>query len=358
MQNENGGFHHKVATAIWSSMILPEHEATARYILPVTTNATAGGGAALALASRVFKERDPSLSARLLKAAKKAWDYLQHNEFSNIQRSYNADLDGDGKVDGNFPFGGPYADEEVLDEKFWLAVELYGTTADKKYRNFIDKNLNQIGTTFLNLTTINYDWRNINYLGIYSLYNIAKKNNNTKLAQRLVDEYIIPAANNLMELQRKQIYPYICGGPDGLLAWGSNYLVVTFATELLIAGTLSDDSQKAAEYKNGALKALNYILGFNPLAFSYITGMGDNYARNPHWRYSVASEHTPPGFLVGGPNSKTQGGDPVLSEMQHLAPLLKYKGEGNNRGYAVNEVCINWNSSLVVFTAYVVHLFR
>jgi len=161
-----------------------------------------------------------------------------------------------------------------------------------------------------------------------------------------------------MELQRKQIYPHICGGPDDLLAWGSNYLVVTFATELLIAGTLSNDSQKTAKYKNGALKALNYILGFNPLAISYITGMGDNYARNPHWRYSVAAEHTPPGFLAGGPNSKTQGGDPVLSEVQHLAPLLKYKDEGNNRGYAVNEVCINWNSSLVVFTAYVVHLLR
>jgi len=107
---------------------------------------------------------------------------LQHNKFSNIQRNYNADLDGDGEIDGNFPFGGPYADEEVLDEKFWLAVELYGATADKKYKNFIDKNLNQIGTAFLNLTTINYDWRNINYLGIYSLYNIAKKNNDTKLA--------------------------------------------------------------------------------------------------------------------------------------------------------------------------------
>lgn len=358
MQDKSGGFHHKIATANWSGMILPEHEGTTRYILPVTTNATAGGGAALAQASRIFTSQDPAFAARMLAAAEKAWDYLQHNPFSIGQKSYESDLDGDGEIDGKFEYGGAYADEEVLDEKFWLAVELYGTTGDQKYKNFIDQNLKEIGSAFLKPAAINYDWRNINYLGIYSLYNVAKHNNDLKLAELVAEEYIFPVADKLLELQHKQIYPYICGGPDGLLAWGSNYLAVTFAMELLIAGSLTDDAQKAAAYKNGGLKTLNYILGFNPLAFSYITGIGDDYARNPHWRYSLASDHTPPGFLVGGPNNKTKGGDPVLVEVEHLAPLLKYKDQGRGRGYAVNEVAINWNASLVVFTAYIVHLFR
>jgi endoglucanase len=357
MQDKSGGFHHKIATANWSPNILPDQESTTRYILPVTTNATAGGGAALAQAARIFKDKDPVFSNTMLEAAQKAWNYLQHREFSICQKSYDSDLDSDGEIDGSFEYGGAYADNYVLDEKLWLAVELYGATGNVKYKDFINQNLGQIGTDFLNFNSINYDWRSINYMCIYSLYNIAKNNNNLKLTELLEKEYIIPAADKLIALQREQIYPYICGGPDGLLAWGSNYLAVNFAIELLISSTLADDIQKAAAYKNGALKTLHYILGFNPLAFSFITGIGDDYARNPHWRYSLAAEHTPPGFLVGGPNSKTQSGDPVLSEVQHLAPLLKYKDQGRGRGYAVNEVAINWNASLVVFTSYIIHLF-
>jgi endoglucanase len=54
---------------------------------------------------------------------------------------------------------------------------------------------------------------------------------------------------------------------------------------------------------------LHFILGRNPLGKVFVTGIGSNPVRNPHYRPYVIRRQSPPGLLVKGPTL-----DPVFIE--------------------------------------------
>ena len=103
-------------------------------------------------------------------------------------------------------------------------------------------------------------------------------------------------------------------------------------------------------YRDGALEAMDYLLGRNALNISYITGYGTHFAQNQHSRWFAAQvdpdlPHPPVGSLSGGPNSSIQ--DPVAQRLfaaQGCAAQTCYVDDIES--WSTNEITINWNAAL------------
>ena len=95
-------------------------------------------------------------------------------------------------------------------------------------------------------------------------------------------------------------------------------------------------------------KALDYLLGKNPLDMSFVTGYGTKSPKMPHHRPSTSDnvEEPIPGMLVGGPQP---GGEDVGSAAEWKCADYR-KGQAATAytdqrcSYATNEVAINWNA--------------
>jgi endoglucanase len=105
----------------------------------------------------------------------------------------------------------------------------------------------------------------------------------------------------------------------------------------------------------GAADCLDYILGRNPLAFSYVAGYGTYAMRNPHHRVwahmkDASLPEAPRGAVSGGPNSMLQ--DPYIRRlgMGGCPPQTCYVD--NIESYSTNEVAINWNAALAWTAAF------
>src|SRR4029078_12784191 len=93
-----------------------------------------------------------------------------------------------------------------------------------------------------------------------------------------------------------------------------NGAVMSAAVVLGPAYNLTHD----AKYANAVIDCMDYLLGRNPLAFSYVSGYGTNALRNPHhrvWAHKKAPKlpEAPPGSVSGGPNSPLQ--DPYIRKL-------------------------------------------
>ncbi len=100
----------------------PTDDDQPRELHPPSTAATLNLAAAAAQGARLFKDFDPAFSAKLLAAAKTAYDAaVAHPAI------YASATDGTG--------GGTYDDKDVTDEFYWAAAELFITTGDAHYRD-------------------------------------------------------------------------------------------------------------------------------------------------------------------------------------------------------------------------------
>jgi len=111
---------------------------------------------------------------------------------------------------------------------------------------------------------------------------------------------------------------------------------------------LAHDFTQEPRYLDGVLDALAYLLGRNPLNFSYVSGFGEHALENPHHRFWAHQKrnsfpHPPPGALAGGPNSRLQ--DPTSNRFLKGCPPERCYID-NVDAWSVNEVAINWNAPL------------
>jgi len=138
---------------------------------------------------------------------------------------------------------------------------------------------------------------------------------------------------------------------DVTYIWGSNGAVMSAAVVLGTAYNLTHD----AKYANAVIDCMDYLLGRNPLAFSYVSGYGTHALRNPHhraWAHQKDPKlpEAPPGSVSGGPNSTLQ--DPYIRKlgMSGCPPETCYVD--NIESYSTNEVAINWNATLAWMAAF------
>ncbi|MFD7654449.1 glycoside hydrolase family 9 protein [Actinosynnema sp. NPDC059797] len=324
-----GMVRHKVSDENWTGLPMrPDQDPQPRLLSAVTTAATLNLAAVAAQAARVWKTVDAGFASRALAAARRAY------AAAKADPTRYADPD-----DGNG--GGTYVDNNVTDEFYWAAAELFTTTGSSAYRAdvtgsplFRGKGFDQGG----------FDWWWTAGLGDTTL---ALVPNGLPAADVAATRAAFAAhGDRLLAQASTQGYP----APAAGYYWGSNGVVANGANVLALA----HDFTGRAEYRAGVYQALDYLFGRNPFNHSYVTGYGERATRNSHHRFWAnqldPSLPTPPaGLLAGGPNADLQ--DPVAQErLAGCKPQKCYLDDIN--AWSVNEVALNWNSALAWLSAW------
>jgi endoglucanase len=317
-----GGVYHKVTTEYHASMnTLPEDDWHQLYLAPVSAPATGAFAAVMAFASRMMAPSDPDFSKQCLEASKKAWQWLVvHPEV-------------DGYSDPDFFKTGKYGDASSADERFWAAAELYKTTGEDCYKAYM------LDSPF---PSFGLGWAN---MGTYAMIALVTSHqlSRTDTLYMKAKEMLLRDAADIIAISSKN------GFGIGLnrFVWGSNMDVANCAMLLLMANRIQPDKAYVCAAKNH----IDYLLGRNPMGMSYVTGCGQHAAQHPHHRPSMILGATVPGMLVGGPNAfiKKLGRDPASLLVPENTPPMKCYID-MYESFALNEICIYWNSPLVYAT--------
>ena len=323
MQAENGGVYHKVTGANFPGFIKPQEETDQLVVSPISNTATGDFAGVLALASRIFAESgSPELAAisgKYLAAAERAWNYLEdHKEdpgFTNPPEIVT----------------GEYPDGKAADERFWAAAELAHATGETVYREAAAALLASGDVT------AEFGWVEMGGYGLYSVL--------TDPALREDDESRVKAAEILSKAVQKAA-AVIDSNPYGInrtdsYEWGSNMGIANDGVMLMMgASLLGDESLQAA-----AARQLDYLLGENATGYCFVTGFGSKSPEHPHHRPSTAFGSAIPGMLVGGPDNALE--DPFAQNvLEGCAPAVCYAD--SDQSYSTNEVCVYWNSPLIL----------
>ncbi|MHB8061890.1 MAG: glycoside hydrolase family 9 protein, partial [Ruminiclostridium sp.] len=255
-----GMAHHKAHDEKWTALaVRPDQDTQPRWLQPPSTAATLNLAAVASQASRLWKQYDSAFAAKCLTAAETAW---------NAAVAHPAILAPMTQGTG----GGAYGDNYVLDDFYWAASELYVTTGNTKYLDYIKSSTHYLkmpteltGGEDMGLTGC-FDWGNTAGMGTISLAfvpnnlpaaDVATAQSNIKLA---ADKFISIANSQGygVPIEEKTV------DASGLVGfpWGSNSFVVNEAIVMSYAYEFS--GRKDTKYLSGASGAMDYILGRNP----------------------------------------------------------------------------------------------
>lgn len=236
--------------------------------------------------------------------------------------------------------GGAYDDSNVADEFYWAAAELFITTGEASYRtDFEDSSHHATLSTGVGP----FNWQSTAGLGVMSLATVPSDLEAAALNQ--VRAAVVVAANTYAQ-RASQAY----GTAIQEYWWGSNSDVLNAGMVMALAYDLTGE----AAYRAGALGALDYVLGRNPLGQSYVTGYGTQTFQNLHHRffaqwYSASWPAPPPGIIAGGPNRNLDGLTPVGGLAGCKDPKC---WTDNPQAHGLTEVTINWNAPLAWLAAW------
>ncbi|WOK91415.1 endoglucanase 18-like [Canna indica] len=293
------------------------------------TEAAADAAAALASAYLVFRRGRPKFAAKLLVHSRSLF------EFANKYR---------GSYTGSCPF---YCSSGYQDELLWAAAWLFKATKSPKYLRFV------IDNQVWSQPASEFSWDS-KIVGVQTL--LAKEYLAVK--NKELAEYKTQADSFVCAVMPKSGHVQVQTTPGGLLFTrdAANLQYVSSAALLLLiySNTLQSAGVNAvhcssAEFSTHQISSfaksqVDYILGKNPLGFSYMVGYGDKYPKRIHHRgASVPSVKKLPrkvtckegytswfstadpnpnshvGAIVGGPNSNDWFDD-VRSDSVHSEP--------------------------------------
>lgn len=312
---ETGAVFHKVSCREFPGEVMPQDEKDRLVLCPVSTAATADFAAAMAMASRVFK--DYKESGKYAAAAKKAWEYLEKTPF-----------DGRGFKNPILFTTGAYDDSQDADERFWALAELYKTFGEQKYLELLKAyNPLEIGQGL--------GWQQV---GLYGLFEyLSSDAPRDQFYQKASKAFLAKAGEKLKNVSSDSysaslsIYDYF---------WGSNMEAANNGMLFLLADRLSPNKK----YKEAARCQIDYLLGKNTTSYCFVTGFGALSPMLPHHRPSQVVKKAMPGMLVGGPNSRLD--DPFARANLSDAPAAACYID-SMQSYSCNEVTIYWNSPFV-----------
>ncbi len=324
MQDPNdGGVYHKLTSKGFNGFEMPEADKSERYLVQKTTAATLDFAAVMAAASRIYADYEtqfPGLSTKMLAASKSAWNWAK----AHPTAYYNQPTD--------IQTGG-YGDNNVSDEFFWAAAELYISTADDSYYTAMKP---------AETTADIPGWGGVKSLGWVSL--AQNLDSLTAAADKtLVKTRLDEVAAGIVTKKAQSAYGVSL--EQGDFYWGSNSGALNQALMLLEAYQL--DTTKLA-YRQAAQALFDYVLGRNATDYSFVTGYGSKTPLNIHHRPSGGDGIAAPipGFVVGGPHPDHSGD---CSSYPSLLPAKSFVDD--QCSYSTNEIAINWNAPLVYVSA-------
>ncbi len=331
MQDADGGVWHKQTSEQFCAFVMPEKDKSVSYVIGTgkepykSTCATADFASVMAIAARLYRTFDTTYSNECLKAARRAWVWLDkypHVWFRNPP--------GVGT--------GAYGDANCEDELLWASAELWRTTGEETYNRYFLEHYAEYRKTIRD--TGPQGWPNVAPMALWT-YALGKGKDREAVAA--IRQDTLSAADKIVERSSQNGYRISLTSAE--YGWGSNGVVANYGMELLVANALQPDRR----YYQAALDNLHYLLGRNTFSLSWVTRVGENPYRHPHHRPSGADNNQEPwpGLLSGGPNRRRQ--DQAMKKLPDLPPAKMYLDE--EEAYAANEVAINWNAPLVFLLA-------
>ncbi|MEU4568614.1 glycoside hydrolase family 9 protein [Micromonospora sp. NPDC023956] len=328
-----GMAHHKIHDRNWTGLpLLPHEDPELRELHPPSTAATLNLAAVAAQCARLFAPYDAAFAARCGTAARTAYTAAKANP-----TRYASPTDATG--------GGAYDDTTVTDEFYWAAAELYLTTGERTYLTDVTASPHHTADVF---EPRGFSWQGVAALGRLDLATVP---NGLPAADRTrVRASVTAAADRYLAEITRQAYGLPMPGDPGSYFWGGNGNLINNAVVLATAFDLTGD----VKYRDGAVQAMDYILGRNALNISYVTGWGEHAAENQHSRifgnqFDPDLPKPPAGSIAGGPNAALQ--DPFVEQLlAGCKPMFCYVDD--IQSYSTNEVAINWNSALAWISSF------
>ncbi len=352
-----------------------------RLICPPTYSATFNMIACAAQAARLWKGIDDDFAQECLDHAKRSWEAVMKYK-ADFEYKTGIHSDDAWRSDVHFvPFTSYHnADSynsDVDDEAYWAACELFATTGDEAYYDYL-KEFKSLETsdetkqcyafgvpTYIPMIEsdgefCSFDRNNKIGCGTLSLYLSDKttdadkatiKKNLTSTANKYLD-LESDTKNNGMGVPYKNVqwydpytYPQDSYAGYGI---GSNSTIANNALIMAYAYDATDDKK----YLNGALQAVDYIFGRNGLGFSYVTGCGSYHANYPvdeYWGYELDKNYpkAPDGVMVGGPY--TWVADQYVRSLglaPDKTPPQKCYAD-SIEAWSVNSPALDWQAGLV-----------
>ncbi|MBN1431117.1 MAG: glycoside hydrolase family 9 protein [Anaerolineae bacterium] len=338
-----------------------------RAVYPPSTAATLNLAAVAAQCARIWEYIDPGFASRCRIAASQAWEAA--NAHPNLYATSVA------TADALFNGGGPYNDDDVSDEFYWAAAEMYATTGDSSYltSEHVDQALiGQIMTELGREGSGSMTWKDTAALGTISLAMVDTDRISPDI-QSNARANIMAAAdvfvnNTLTEGHGTPYKP----GPTGDYAWGSNSFVLNEMIVMGLARDFAPDGDAKTRYLNGMISGMDYLFGRNAMGMSYVSLVRETSfhryddeatdLNNPHHRHwawqawprdDIRYPIPPEGVIAGGPNSSFRAlADPKVGNKATIAMGLWESCRNTPQkcyvddidAWAVNEVTINWNA--------------
>src|SRR5690554_5904233 len=127
----DGGVYHKLTAARFEGTVMPHEAKSPRYVVAKSTAATLDFAAVMAQASWVYRDFHPDMAIECLKASETAWIWAKNNpellyEQNEMNRKFQPAIET-----------GAYGGSELSDEWIWAASELYISTHNQEYLDFI-----------------------------------------------------------------------------------------------------------------------------------------------------------------------------------------------------------------------------
>lgn len=324
MQRADGAVYHKLTTKGHAPFIMPEKDIWQLYMLPPSSMATADAAAVLALASGIYAEFDLDYSAKLLERSLLSYSWLEENPDYLFENRKECTTGG-------------YGERDDRDNRFWAAAELYALTGEDRYH-----------VDMLKYDDSENSWVSLGYADMHGLAKLAYINcekGDRSIKERYISDFIAAADAICDEICRGG---YRCSLEEAHFGWGSNMTVLKNAMILLLA----DELGGTKKYEEFAADQIHYLLGKNALAFSYVSGIGENCLKQPHLRPAHADgiDECIPGMVSGGPNWYRM--DPFAKELvpEGTAPMKSFVDVFTC--YSLNEITIYWNSPAVFVLAH------
>ncbi|HEZ7986873.1 MAG TPA: glycoside hydrolase family 9 protein [Ruminococcus sp.] len=370
---------------------------TVRIVKPPTFAATLNYAACAAQAARLWAPYDSAKAKEYLDSAKEAFKAyekhwypyddteVQHPTLNTKCAKEEIREDSLYAPMWQAKGGGPYGDNNVLDDAYWAACEIFISASemgDKEaadYKKVLDDSkyaqyAYTVGTRMVggenkgdadnkdSGSFTSFNWGNTASAGSLSLAlhdDLLSADENSKIKKS-----VLAAADEYIKCENEQGYgiPYKYDGPDyndpnnldpsimiNGYEWGSNSMVINNCIVMAYAYDLAGDTK----YMNGVVSGLDYLFGRNPLSYSYVTGYGTYKEKNPHHRYwSYELDKTlpmaPDGILSGGPNAGLQ--DPYVRALGFVPGDTTNPSQrcfvDSIEAWSTNEVTINWNAPL------------
>lgn len=320
MQRQDGAVYRKLSGKDWPGAILPHEDKQPRYIYGISTPETAKFAAAMAMASRVYAPYDSAFAQTCLKAAQKAWDFLQKVPSTQVEW-----VEGDDNGSGGYLNQSP--DKTLQSDKndrLWAAAELFITTNNSVFEQYLTQNSADWSYKL-------FEWTDPSPLGMMDYLMQTQRRGSNNLKQQIKAK-LIQRADSL--LQNVTSSGYRLANRD--FVWASNKRAAEEGITLLYAYRVTGNQ----DYFTAAIEQLHYLLGRNHFNKPFITSVGSNSVRNVHHRIAQAQKIVIPGLMVGGPNTNAEDG----TAPKGLGPLSYLDDE---RSFATNEYAIDYNASVI-----------